>query len=615
MAIGNDDGFWMIVNGGCPIPPKSEWGDLDWLTSTEVTNYLLANQGLPPVNDRRYNVTVRRAVRVPASGPDPNAGLPTFRVALGGVFPQYNYLIGGPPPPDYKFYLYSSSYFETVSGQQFYSDGTLAYSWKDEHLGILPPGMGIVTLHWGGGSTDPPPPGNLTTSQRLLVPVMDADSVTGRASLMVGWVDSEQQWNVSASRLPAAPGSVATLSALGRVTGSPPMFMSSGAFGSEGITQGTTGLPWTTGAPVPYVLADRHYVLPQALFALPQQGLTRVCLQDTHLPDFPTSTRTWLESPDQGQTWNAVPAGATFPYGAYFTEGTARSQRRMSPPLAAMPPVPAVGMNQAAYPPDPRSVIAGAGAGFVYRGGQWRGVSRLPPSGVVYGALGAYSAVSAPPSTRTSPLPFVSLASPDGARTFTQDKTVPVTGGFLDTLIGVPGYPFTPQTDPKLFGALEGLPTGPITATFCAAGGAVWARGDDQAGTLYLFQPLIQRPPISRPSFAWDGKTLNGAFCQDTDPNTSHSGRDWGMRTGIGWVYTTDSGATWGTQDVVRVGGQPLIVDAATVRIAACQVRGHRILLCVCASGMTSLYASDDGARNFRLLGDSADGGATWRGA
>ena len=137
-------------------------------------------------------------------------------------------------------------------------------------------------------------------------------------------------------------------------------------------------------------------------------------------------------------------------------------------------------------------------------------------------------------------------------------------------------------------------------------------RGDDLAGSVYLFQPLIQRRPLPRPSFHWDGKTMNGAFLTDTDPETSTSGRDWGMKTGIGWVYTTDGGHTWGMEQVVTVGGVPLIVDAETVRIAACRILGHRILLCVCASGKTWLYASDNGARDFSLLGSSADGGATW---
>ena len=261
---------------------------------------------------------------------------------------------------------------------------------------------------------------------------------------------------------------------------------------------------------------------------------------------------------------------------------------------------------------DPRRVMEGAGAGFVYGRGHWRGVSRLPPTGAVYGAMGAYSKYTAPP---LDPLPFVSQVSPDGAKTFYLDETTPISGGYLTTLLAVPGYPFSPQTDPALFGPLDSLLPRPHMSPFCAAGGAVWVRGDDQAGRVYLFQPLIQRRPLPRPAFHWDGKTLNGAFLTDTDPETSTSGRDYGMKTGIGWVYTSDGGHAWGTEQVVTVGGVPLIVDAETVRIAACRILGHRILLCVCASGKTWLYASDNGARDFSLLGSSADGGATWSNA
>lgn len=457
--------------------------------------------------------------------------------------------------------------------------------------------------------TDTPPSGITTVKERkrLIVPVMDADSVTGRVSLALGMVDYEQLWSVGDAAPKSSGLSVASLAGLGAVTGHPVIFATS--------SKGAGELPWTKGADCGAAASRTGgFLLPQAMFLLPQEGKTRLLLQDALIPPSSAgggmvSTHQWRETVDNGAFWSDVSlaSGTPFPYAAFFVEGTQRSHRRAAGSLSALPalPIPAAGSIA-----DIRPMLAG-GPGFVYSRGEWRGVNGLPPY-AAHGAssgLGVYASVS---RSALSARTFASVSSSDGARSWLRSTNAPPVGGFSSGYLSVPGYPFPPVAETALFGPVDGMPAQTVGSPFCCAGGAAWARGSDQAGTIYLFQPFICRRPIPADSFSFDGTTLTGAFKKSSDAETLNTGRDWGTKTGIGWTWTGDGGVSWGPLGCVTASGVPLLADCETVRIAAARVSGGRILLCVCSEGVTTLYASDNGAQDFAALGNSTDGGLTW---
>ncbi len=578
----------------------------------------------------------------------------------------------------------------------------------------------------------------VTRDRRLLVPAMDCDPVTGRVSLAIGAADYRQVWTVqplgfSAARPYGDGTGHAAYYNLAWVKGLPLRYMESG------VEPSGTRLPWTAGADVGAVpLAAGYFCLPARVYALPEEGLTRIEVEHNFRTaradvawdresqrggDAAVSRLRWRDTPDHGRTWRdgtpplradaeallggpltppvytpgafgdvqtggtppspvflvvadargvvygrvsiypvaGDPPSALFrvpdvPPGVQFVAGTGRSERALladtagyrvplpaafaayaasgtTPPWAVSREVGALYYPAGTYPgsPPPAGSVSYAdvapphGAGYVFSHGMWVGANRLPAY-AERGDLGPYGAVVAPFLVLSLALVY---ASKDRALSFQQSyANVNRTQGagaslgtYREDLLGVPGYPFA---DGARGGGFSG---GDPPQAFGSGGGLCWARGADQEGTLTLFQVLLTGLPGPRDSFAFDGRTLAGAFHSDADPEyagvnsayaypygaRSPTGRDWGQRTGIGWAATPDAGRTWGDLGCVTVGGQPLLVDRETCRIAAATARGGRLLLCVCADGAATLYASDSAGTDFAALGHSLDAGATWQ--
>ncbi len=578
----------------------------------------------------------------------------------------------------------------------------------------------------------------VTRDRRLLVPAMDCDPVTGRVSLALGAADYRQVWSVqplgfSAARPYGDGTGHAAYYNLAWVKGLPLRYMESG------VEPAGTRLPWTTGADVGSVpLAAGYFCLPARVYALPEEGLTRIEVEHNFRTaradvawdresqrggDAAVSRLRWRDTPDHGRTWRDgtpplradaeallggpltppvytpgafgdVQTGGTLPSpvflvvadargvvygrvsiypvagdppyalfrvpdvppGVQFVAGTGRSEKALladaagyrvplpaafaafaasgrTPPWAVSREVGALYYPAGTYPgysPPAGSVsyadaVPPYGAGYAFSHGMWVGANRLPAY-AERGDLGPYGAVVAPFATLSLALVY---ASKDRALSF-QESYANVNraqgagatlGTYREDLLHVPGYPFA---DGARGGGFNG---GDPPQAFGSGGGICWARGADQEGTLTLFQVLLTGLPSPRDSFAFDGRTLAGAFHSDADPEyagvnsayaypygaRSPTGRDWGQRTGIGWAATPDAGRTWGDLGCVTVGGQPLLVDRETCRIAAATARGGRLLLCVCADGAATLYASDSAGTDFAALGHSLDAGATWQ--